>query len=281
MLAEASKPLLEVLPSVPPTTSNPYVGSTSTAATRATLQKALDNWKPGNTQLPIPTSADNEARSFGETHASELSRISSVADRRSPSPRAASPPLGNNEIPSSDPAPPASPLNPTTLNNVPAPIPTSHSPSPIPATTVTQSLSAVSTSSMPIPSAPTIAETGVPVVAGKDGPGPSSGSLASPIHRGSTSSQTPSQPGYGEAVPSYGVDVPKYGLKDAQGPTSAVYESAEDEKRRLEREEREKVLRGAPGYGDGDGQTAGPSGSQQYETAEEEKRRLEREERER
>lgn len=53
------------------------------------------------------------------------------------------------------------------------------------------------------------------------------------------------------------------------GTTLKPYESAEDEKKRLEREERERVLKQGPS-------TPTPK----FETAEEEKRRLEREERE-
>jgi hypothetical protein len=53
------------------------------------------------------------------------------------------------------------------------------------------------------------------------------------------------------------------------GTTSKPYESAEEEKKRLEREERERILQQGPS-------TPAPK----FETAEEEKKRLQREERE-
>ena len=56
------------------------------------------------------------------------------------------------------------------------------------------------------------------------------------------------------------------------GTTSKSYESAEDEKKRLQREERERILNQGP-------PVAAPN--PKPETAEEEKKRLEREERER
>jgi len=168
-------------------------------------------------------------------------------------------------------------VDPNALNNSPAPIPKKESPETIlPSITLPEPQSAISTGTVTVPAThPTVAETGVPIIAGEDGPGPSHGSLASPA-RG---------PGYGEATPAYGnADGPKYGLSEG-GSVVVVpaHESAEEEKRRLEREEREKVLRGErPGYGSG--AQAGPSGSGSssiYETAEEEKDRLAREDRER
>ena len=91
---------------------------------------------------------------------------------------------------------------------------------------------------------PTVAETGVPKVAGPDGPGPASGSLLD--------KKASSPP------PMSALSLPRF-------------ESAEEEKRRLEREEREKLLHG---------DTTGAGAPAPYESAEEEKKRLEREERE-
>lgn len=96
---------------------------------------------------------------------------------------------------------------------------------------------------------PTVAETGVPKVAGPEGPGPSSGSLLN---------KKPSSP------------------PSATSPISALppprFETAEEEKKRLEREERERLLQA---------DTPGAGAPARYESAEEEKKRLEREERER
>jgi hypothetical protein len=94
---------------------------------------------------------------------------------------------------------------------------------------------------------PTVAETGVPLAAGTDGPGPRKGSL----------SQQQSK-------------TPAYGSAEAIASTVSAYPSAEDEKRRLAREERERILN------QGSSSTA-PT----YENADEEKKRLERQERER
>ena len=123
----------------------------------------------------------------------------------------------------------------------------------------------------------------MPVAAGSEGPGPASGSLAG--GRGGSqdnASSTVVGPGYGESAPSYGsAGVPKYGLNDKG--FAATYESAEDEKRRLERENRERVLRGSapPSSFQPSSGAASTSVTVTHETAEDEKRRLEREERER
>ncbi|KIJ40201.1 hypothetical protein M422DRAFT_75767 [Sphaerobolus stellatus SS14] len=300
LIAEASKPILEVLPSVPPTAQHPYTGAASTASTRALLQKALDTYKPGSTTLPIPTSVDAETRSFGETHASELSRISSVADHRPPPPRRDSSPepgvapsshvrfdtpVSTGGLSQTSAGTPSTPVNPNALNNAPAPIPSTNASEPIPSVPVSE-FHNVEGSPAPAtisPAGPTVAETGVPVVAGKEGPGPAKGSLASIAHRNSQSSgsNVPTGPGYGESAPGYGgLDGPKFGLIDSRASSTVVHESAEDEKKRLEREERERVLRGLSGN-----TFAGPSATSgsgaAYETAEEEKKRLQREERER
>lgn len=95
---------------------------------------------------------------------------------------------------------------------------------------------------------PTVAETGVPKAAGPDGPGPSSGSLL-----GKKASSPPSTTSPLASLP------------------SSRFETAEAEKKRLEREEREKLLRS---------DTPGAGAPAPYESAEQEKKRLEREERE-
>ncbi|KAF8523061.1 Eisosome component PIL1-domain-containing protein [Hysterangium stoloniferum] len=283
LLSQAAKPIIGALPSVPPNLEHPYTGAASTAATRATLQKALDHYQPGNTTLPLPTGAESETRSFGETHAKELSRISSVADHRPPPARPSSPPVPSPERKSStgspppvarksnstSPSTPSAPMDPRSLNNAPAPIPVPESPQLVPTAASTEPTE-LSPDSIPI-NVPTVAETGVPVVAGKDGPGPASGSLAGG-HRGSQSSPSsaaPSGPGYGESTPSY-------------GGHPARYESAEEEKARLQREDRERLLRSGGPPASTEAGASEPSGlPTTYESADDEKQRLEREERER
>jgi len=121
---------------------------------------------------------------------------------------------------------------------------------------------------------PTVAETGVPVSAGADGPGPASGSLHD--IKGASSLAGPRSGG----LPADEARATPFG----QSPTSAVhappYESAEEEKRRLQ------TLYSRTG-----GSNKEPLGgvvenntlasSSRFESAENEKKRLEREERER
>ena len=95
---------------------------------------------------------------------------------------------------------------------------------------------------------PTVAETGVPKSAGPDGPGPASGSLLEVKADHDAHGGTPG---------------------NTAGIASKPYESAEDEKRRLAQEERERLS------SQGSSTTV-----PKPETAEEEKKRLEREERE-
>ena len=92
---------------------------------------------------------------------------------------------------------------------------------------------------------PTVAETGVPKAAGPDGPGPASGSLLGVKADHDAHGSTP---------------------ENTTDTTPKPYESAEDEKRR---QERERLLNQGSS-------TAAPK----FETAEEEKKRIEREQRE-
>ncbi|KAF8560412.1 hypothetical protein OG21DRAFT_1502699 [Imleria badia] len=76
LISQAATPIIGALPTLPPTTANPYAGAEVTAAARASLQHALDNYKPGQDNLDIPIRGDlsrSDTRSFGESHASELS----------------------------------------------------------------------------------------------------------------------------------------------------------------------------------------------------------------
>ncbi|KAL5495166.1 LSP1 [Sanghuangporus weigelae] len=257
LLAEASTSIIDALPSIPPSESQPYTGAQSTAATRASLQQALDNFKPGSISHSFqPSVADinrSDSRSFGVTHASELSNIASPSLPGTSHDSASVP----HSVPPQPSAPKASPppVNPTALNNAPAPIPPRSSPvntkdsEAVPvASNVAAAPSTISSTSPPatepttspvqIPE-PTIAETGMPVSAGPLGPGPKSGSLKD------LRSDIP--------PPSSTASAPRF-------------EPAEEEKARLQKEERERLAQGPV---------------QKYETAEEEKKRLEKEEKDR
>ena len=230
-----------------------------------------------------------DTRSFGVTHAQELARINSIDPHAKPSSVPVTPPpttgypqveprsdansSASSATPTLSPQPTvpraaaaasacsaSPPLNPAQLNQTPAPIPAPASAYP---------LSPIVSSDLSEPVVkfpavtPTVAETGLPKVAGPEGPGPSSGSLKD-IKRESSTSAPASATG----------DLPGYTGATTVSPT---HESAEEEKRRLEREERERVV----GEGGSTSTAAGTSGQPKYESAEEEKRRLEREERER
>ncbi|KAI5124602.1 hypothetical protein M0805_004213 [Coniferiporia weirii] len=290
LLAEASTSLVSALPTIPPSADRPYTGARSTAATRASLQHALDNYKPGSLSHSFqPSVADlnrSDSRSFGVTHASELSSMTPPAapdtppakgpvqgPAQTPSPANAAAlaktpepiltktppaPAEKDASPSTATAPAQAspPVNPAALNNSPTHIPNRASPP----SEVQNSLDTTMSSSVAVP-VPTVAETGVPVFASAGGPGPSSGSLKDPKSDGINSSTLP-QFGASTAVEKgKGIDV-------SASSASTKLESAEEEKTRLQREERERLLRGS-------------AVTQKYETAEEEKSRLEREERER
>ncbi|KAF9242879.1 Eisosome component PIL1-domain-containing protein [Melanogaster broomeanus] len=110
----------------PPTPANPYTGAPATAAARASLQRALDDYKTGHISLPLHTGAD-------------LSR----SDTQSGAPASVQSP----------------PVDPSALNQSPSPIPAQ--PNPVaPVSPVRE----VQMPGVVIPAAtPTIAETGMPV----------------------------------------------------------------------------------------------------------------------
>ncbi|KAG1755217.1 Eisosome component PIL1-domain-containing protein [Suillus paluster] len=261
LLSQASKPIISVLPPIPPSDSRPYTGAQATGATRAALQLALDNYKPGNISLPAQSGANlsrSDTQSFGESHASELNSLASnpEANAGHPGVPITPPPQATFHATDTEKAREAShspPIDPSSLNNSPAPIPEGQAPLGCPVARV------VDGDSLPpvaIPAAaPTVAETGIPVSAGSPGPGPASGSLRD-IHRASDAAG------------------PRSGGLPGNSPFDDVYgqphETAADEKNRLEREERQRVL--AAG--------TAPAASE-HESAEEEKSRLEQEERER
>ncbi|KIM33794.1 hypothetical protein M408DRAFT_325395 [Serendipita vermifera MAFF 305830] len=287
LLAGASEQLCRVLPASPPAQ---YTGAQQTAAVRAALQNALDSgYVPKNEHLPLNVgqTTGGETRSFGETHASELSTITTTADTGHETPDA------------------SAPINPAALNNAPAPIPstthynapstgppTTHHHYAAPAvappssyappathsgTTYTPPAVAPTPASAPsVPHAPTVAETGVPVSAGAEGPGPATGSL----HPDSEEVRDRPIVGYGvgsnEQAPAYG------GI----APLSATpHESAADEKRRLAAAQQTGTTAPAPyaTLGEHQGGLVASTSTRRpatHESAEDEKRRLEREERE-
>jgi len=314
LLSQAAPPIIAALPALPPTPETPYAGAQTTGAVRASLQRALDNYKTGHIHLAHQLSASDlsrsDTRSFGESHASELSNIHSEASAHpavEPTlPSASLLPVGPSLAPAASPhidsAPP--PINPNALNQVPTQLP-SVSPVPVPTASHGTSLPAIT---------PTIAETGDPVSAGPKGPGPASGSLHDIKHASETSgprtdghpaSQGPA-PGITQPTPVVAAAIPVVKHESAEEekkrlaatypqqssstvvpaqptpkvavPTPVVkHESAEEEKKRLATaysQQSSSTAAPAPGPS-----TSAPSPG--HETAEEEKKRLEREERER
>lgn len=237
---------MDALPPVPPTAEHPYMGATTTASTRAAVQASLNKWVTGHVKIPEfnhanPDLVDPETRSFGETHASDLSSIGS------PDSASSVPPTGALNTGSTSSLSPASvhPIDTNQLNQTPVQVASSQerlmtaSPPSAKLTPPTSQQSIPTTS-------PTVAETGIPLVAGSTGPGPRKGSLSQQSK------------------------APPYGSPEAIASSTSGYPSAEDEKRRLAREERDRVL-----------QAGGSSSTPGYESAEDEKNRLERAERER
>ncbi|GLB36204.1 putative eisosome component PIL1 [Lyophyllum shimeji] len=276
LLSQASTPIIAALPTLPPTPNQPYTGAQATGAARASLQRALDNYKTGHINLPPhPAGADlhrSDTRSFGESHASELSSMDSEAH----SGLSTTPPHSHSSTPfkpaevlaaATDKTASPPPINPAVLNQAPAPIPAS------PPSTLSLSPAAISTTSpppvAPVPVTPTVAETGVPVSAGTEGPGPASGSL----HDIRSASANAGPRGTDPNVPTYG-QLPSGGSVGDPG-TEQKYPSAEEEKRRLQAPSSQVTPPAAPQS------SSGGASNPQYESAEDEKKRLEREERER
>ncbi|KAF8640870.1 hypothetical protein AX17_000518 [Amanita inopinata Kibby_2008] len=236
LISQAATPIIAALPALPPTPVNPYTGAQATGVARASLQRALDNYKTGHVNL-LPQSASSLGRSdtcsFGESHASELSHMDipqPSMPTTTPSTTLMFPQPLHQQIPLADKAA-ASPINPSNLNQTPTPIPTT-----------TAAANAPDAVQMPTGMSnpfPTVAETGMPVVAGPSGPGPAVGSLHD--LKETTSNATP-KPG---PVLSH-VEVPQTGAAipaDVNIASSEHHETAEVEKKRLEREERERLLR--------------------------------------
>jgi hypothetical protein len=284
LVSQSATPITSALPPFPPSNIEPYRGAQTTAAARASLQRALDNYKTGRIALEPPgadlSRENSDTRSFGESHASELSSMVSTEGTISTEPGLPlTPPAHVTSLPPptsyklSDPAPDRTasqspPVNIAALNNSPAPIPISASPS------------AATTSPAPIPApepintaaavVPTVAETGIPVSAGEQGPGPASGSLLH-IHDASSSAGPKSGglPGRSSSGSDAGFGQSLAAAAAVAAAAPAKYESAEEEKKRLQREDRERIL-----------VAQGPPAATQHESAADEKKRLEREQRE-
>jgi len=262
LLSQAATPISAALPPIPPSPAMPYTGAQSTGAARASLQRALDNYKTGNINLPPQVSDSDLSRSdtlsFGESHASELSSIDSEVSSLSAAhitPLSSAKPLPSTDSPQQSQSH-TLPIDVSTLNNSPAPMSI-----PVVATVPdpgnpAQTLPAVT---------PTIAETGILVTPNptSPGPGPSSGSLLDIRGQGSTPLVAPVvdsqkyesaeeekkrlaaaylQQESTEAVAP--AQVAPSVSEPSQTAATAQSEGAEEEKKRLEREEREKVLQG-------------------------------------
>ncbi|KAK0233183.1 Eisosome component PIL1-domain-containing protein [Armillaria fumosa] len=262
LLSQAANPVIAALPALPPTESSPYKGAQATGAARASLQRALDNYKTGHINLPPQVAGSDLSRSdtqsFGESHASELSSMNTdIAGATSPG-IPLSPPLNATTEPSqvsseptkkyalpSSPPPQAQspPINPSNLNLSPTPLPSSGSLSSL----SPGAPSLPSDASKPLPPiTPTIAETGVPVAAGESGPGPASGSLHDIKSSGGNkfvSAEEEKKRLAAQYSQAY----------NAPPAASSTPESAEEEKKRLERERalKESGSRGPTGSGDG------------------------------
>ncbi|KAH9944085.1 uncharacterized protein BXZ73DRAFT_87047 [Epithele typhae] len=259
LISQAALAALPALPDVPSSKLQPYTGATLTASIRTTLQQSLDHWQPGDTTLLLrePTAADlsrSDTRSFGETHARELARIN-TADPHAKSSIPVTPPATLDHLPQAPRTTPTArrPRLPCTRRH------RSGLPSPriISPPAVAAPNPAEPTATVPIIT-PTVAETGVPKSAGPDGPGPASGSLKD-LKKPSLGATAAAVAGPSSSITTTTTSAPKF-------------ESAEEEKARLAREDRDRVLA-----------TGGsvPGMERKHESAEEEKKRLEREERER
>lgn len=241
------------MPAIPPSSAIPYTGAQATAAARASLQKTLDNYQTGHVSLPTHSAVDlerSDTRSFGESHAHELSRI-----------EVPPPVVSNTSVPSTETLQAQQPVESTSDKPGPS-IDTSalnQSASPVPATSLTSATVVESPSSAALPAVtPTVAETSIPVSAGPGDPGPARGSLlelksVAPDATRKDGDNSTTVAGAVQTFPS--AEQEKAKLKETYSQEVATpaaagtdvaapehQESAEEEKKRLEREERERIL---------------------------------------
>jgi len=243
LLSQAADAVLAVLPSIPPSRDQPYVGAEETGTIRASLQRSLDQWKPGQATLPTPHPANldrSHSQSFGVTHAAELQKIATAEPHTVP----ASPPPGGSFEPGRDsdvkasnaPAPAPVPTQglgstttpPATSEKDPqGPVPTQDSPAPVP----------VPTRSTTIPSATSEKDLAITPAVGRNEPAPILSTAPSVVVASPGPIDTDSK------VPSVTPTVAETS-ESSSGAVPERYESAEEEKKRLAREEREKLLHG-------------------------------------
>jgi len=303
LVSQSATPITSALPPFPPSDVEPYRGAQTTAAARASLQRALDNYKTGRIVLESSgaelSRENSDMRSFGESHASELSSMASHEGSIHTEPGLPmTPPSNTTSLPTHAVAPPSSyklsdpapdrttsqtpPMNTAVLNNSPAPIPIPTSPSAAEHSLVPI---AVPDSNNPEPAVmPTVAETGIPVSAGENGPGPASGSLHD-IHAASPTAgpRSGGLPGRRSSGTDLGYGQSAAGAATgAAAATPAKFESAEEEKKRLQREDRERILaaQGSPAALQAHVSALSSTPSPAFESAADEKKRLEREQRE-
>jgi hypothetical protein len=243
-LSHAATQVIDVLPSVPPSLTDRYSGAETTAAVRAAVQHALDNYNLGDVDFPLTNGSVDlsraDTRSFGETHAKELSSIGSSTSNL--------PHIDEN--PSPEPTYKPSAISPSHSrstsvieysNQAPVQLPihtdnTSHAVA-SPDSKESGTISAVT---------PTVAETAIPQSAASEGLGPSGGGLDD-SRSPSVSSSSPSGYGVGIGAASTSLEASaeeekKRLAREGTTSTSHHFESAEEEKKRLEREERERLL---------------------------------------
>jgi len=246
LVSQAADLVIEALPPIPPSSIIPYAGAQATAAARASLQQALDNYKTGHVSLPTQSATDlvrSDTRSFGESHANELSRIDV-------------PPSAVHHSPAhSTDALPVEQLVPSTSDKPSTEVAAQDQ---SPARDPEASVQSTTEASPAAPAAAlTVAETSIPTSTGPDGSGPSGKSVldatgtapdATSKAEDSTSvavAGVPAFPSAEEEKKKLKETYSEEGARPAAGPEVAAQEqreSAEEEKKRLEREERERIL---------------------------------------
>ncbi|KZO95012.1 hypothetical protein CALVIDRAFT_538488 [Calocera viscosa TUFC12733] len=297
--AEQLVELIPPAPTGAPTAANialshpaEYAGAQQTADVKSAVQHALDTYTPGELQpLSVPgqgaalSRAASDRRSFGETHLPQLGSDQQqqptsalnppTSGLTAPPPSAILPQPGRFVAPSgspfgpvgaapTSPSPPSGkptsplaqhplsppPLNPQVLNQAPAPLPPpTTDPSISPTTSRTTSAAAAAVPGLPVAegtstttgAVPTIAETGLPIASSaQSGPGPKTGSLKrEELHPPA---------------------LPARASGGTGGSAQGGFPSAEEEKRALERKERDRILLGAGGSSaQGSGSSAPPS----------------------
>ena len=228
------------MPSVPPSPELPYNGKEETGSVRASLQHSLDQWKPGQVNLTVPAGVNldrSHTRSFGESHSEELKQIVTAERQADP----ASPPARGSFESGHDSSLDAKPSSATAT--------ASADPTQDLSSTAIPSTTSAENSPVPIPNRDPISSTNPSTATTKDSPiNPAvEPNKPAPIQLTSSSVAvsvtSPGPVATDSKVPSAIPNVAETsGSSSGAGPKH--YESAEEEKKRLEREERERFLRG-------------------------------------